>query len=49
MPGFGLLVGLFIVFMVATRWAQQRKVAAAPVAPVDVELKPRIEKELKSE
>lgn len=49
MPGFGLLIGLFIVFMLATRWAQQRKIAAAPAAPVDVDLKQRIENELKSE
>lgn len=49
MPGFGLLIGLFIVFMLATRWAQQRKVAAAPATPVDVDLKQRIENELKSE
>jgi cytochrome c-type biogenesis protein CcmH/NrfF len=49
MPGFGLLVGLFIVFMIASKWAAQRRTATAPAAPVDVELKQRIEKELKSE
>jgi cytochrome c-type biogenesis protein CcmH/NrfF len=48
MPGFGLLVGLFIVFTIASRWAQRRRVATAPVAPVDAELRQRIEKELKS-
>jgi cytochrome c-type biogenesis protein CcmH len=49
MPGFGLLIGLFIVFMIVTRWASNRKLAAAPAAPVDAELKQRIENELKSE
>lgn len=49
MPGFGLLVGLFIVFMMATRWAARRRIATAPAGPVDVELKQRIENELKSE
>ncbi|HEX6789752.1 MAG TPA: cytochrome c-type biogenesis protein CcmH [Candidatus Krumholzibacteria bacterium] len=49
MPGFGLLVGLFIVFTIASRWASKRNVSTAPAAPVDVELKQRIEKELKSE
>ena len=48
MPGFGLLIGLFIVFTMATRWTSKRKVATA-TGPVDVELKQRIEKELKSE
>ena len=49
MPGFGLLVGLFIVFTIASRWAaSKRNVATAPAAPVDVELKQRIENELKS-
>lgn len=49
MPGFGLLIGLFIVFMIATRWAARRRVATAPAAPVDIDLKQRIENELKSE
>lgn len=49
MPGFGLLIGLFLVFMVATRWAARRRAATVTAAPVDVELKQRIEKELKSE
>ena len=49
MPGFGLLVGLFIVFMMISRWAARRRIATAPAAPVDVELKQRIENELKSE
>lgn len=49
MPGFGLLVGLFIVFTIVSRWAGKRNLATAPSAPVDVELKQRIEKEMKSE
>jgi cytochrome c-type biogenesis protein CcmH len=49
MPGFGLLVGLFIVFTIASRWASQRRAATATPVPVDVELKQRIENELKSE
>lgn len=49
MPGFGLLIGLFIVFTMATRWTSKRKATPAMAGPVDVELKQRIEKELKSE
>ena len=49
MPGFGLLIGLFIVFMMASRWATRRRLAMAPAAPVDPELRQRIERELKSE
>lgn len=49
MPGFGLLIGLFIVFMMASRWATRRRVAMAPAVPVDPELRQRIERELKSE
>ena len=49
MPGFALLIGLFIVFMMATRWAQRRRLTTAPAAPVDPELRQRIENELKSE
>jgi cytochrome c-type biogenesis protein CcmH len=49
MPGFGLLIGLFIVFMIATRWSARRRVATAPATPVDMALKQRIENELKSE
>jgi cytochrome c-type biogenesis protein CcmH len=49
MPGFGLLVGLFIVFVFASRWASRRKLATAtPAAAVDPELKKRIDNELKS-
>jgi cytochrome c-type biogenesis protein CcmH len=51
MPGFGLLIGLFIVAVFASRWSTKRRLAAATAtaAPVDPELKARIEKELKSE
>ena len=49
MPGFGLLIGLFIVFLMATRWAQRRRLTTATAAPVDPELRQRIENELKSE
>ena len=49
MPGFGLLIGLFAVFMFATRWAARRRFIMAPAAPVDPALRQRIENELKSE
>jgi cytochrome c-type biogenesis protein CcmH/NrfF len=50
MPGFGLLIGLFLVWYVATRWAAKRKLAtaAATVAAIDPELRKRIEDEIKS-
>jgi cytochrome c-type biogenesis protein CcmH/NrfF len=47
MPGFGLLIGLFIVFYIASRWASKRKLAAAESAPVDPELRKRIEQEIR--
>jgi cytochrome c-type biogenesis protein CcmH/NrfF len=49
MPGFGLLIGLFIVFYMATRWSARRKLAAAnaPSSSVDPELQKRIEKEMR--
>jgi cytochrome c-type biogenesis protein CcmH len=49
MPGFGLLVGLFIVGTFASRWTSRRRMVTAPAAPLDPELKQRIEKELKAE
>jgi cytochrome c-type biogenesis protein CcmH len=49
MPGFGLLVGLLIVGTFASRWNSRRRMTAVPSAPLDPELKQRIEKELKSE
>ena len=48
MPGFGLLIGLFAVFMFASRWATRRRIMA-PTTPVDPALRQRIENELKSE
>ena len=50
MPGFGLLIGLFVVWYVAARWAARRRlaVAGAPAAPLDPELRKRIEEEIKS-
>jgi cytochrome c-type biogenesis protein CcmH/NrfF len=48
MPGFGLLIGLFIVGTLASRWASKRRIATAPAAPVDPELRERIENELKA-
>jgi len=49
MPGFGLLVGLFLVATFASRWTSRRRASTTPAAPVDPELKQRIEKELKAE
>jgi len=49
MPGFALLVGLFIVATFASRWSNRRRQAATPATPVDPELKQRIEEELKAE
>ncbi len=50
MPGFVLLIGLFVVVYMATRWASRRKLAAAaaPVSKVDPEMQKRIEKEIES-
>ncbi|HET6348163.1 MAG TPA: cytochrome c-type biogenesis protein [Candidatus Krumholzibacteria bacterium] len=49
MPGFGLLVGLFIVATIASRWMSRHRLAVEPAAPVDPELRKRIEKEIKAE
>lgn len=49
MPGFGLLIGLFLVATFASRWTSRRRLVAAPAAPVDPALRERIERELKSE
>jgi len=49
MPGFGLLVGLWIVWMLASRWASKRKLEPEPSVAVDPEIRKRIEKDLKSE
>lgn len=49
MPGFALLVGLFLVGYIASRWSAKRKLAAAAAAPaaVDPELQKRIEEEIR--
>lgn len=49
MPGFALLIGLFIVGYVASRWAVKRKLATASAGPssVDPELQKRIEEEIR--
>jgi cytochrome c-type biogenesis protein CcmH/NrfF len=49
MPGFGLLLGLFAVAVLASRWAARRRLAGPPSsASIDPELKQRIENELRS-
>jgi cytochrome c-type biogenesis protein CcmH len=49
MPGFALLLGLFFIFYLATRWAARRKLEARSATPVaiDPELQKRIEKEIR--
>ena len=47
MPGFGLLIGLFIVGTLASRWASKRRLVTSPAAAVDPELRERIENELR--
>jgi len=50
MPGFALLIGMFIAVYMSVRWASKRKLAAAaaPVSKVDPEMQKRIEREIKS-
>ena len=48
MPGFGLLIGLFLVGVFASRWSAKRRLATVPAAPLDPELRERIERELKA-
>jgi cytochrome c-type biogenesis protein CcmH len=49
MPGFALLIGLFMVAVFATRWSSKRRLATtAPPSAVDPELRERIERELRS-
>lgn len=51
MPGFALLIGLFLVGVMASRWAARKRLAGVPsgaAASIDPELKQRIEDELKS-
>ena len=49
MPGFALLVGLFLIGYMASRWAARRKLATAATtaATIDPELQKRIEKEIR--
>ncbi|MDH4038281.1 MAG: cytochrome c-type biogenesis protein CcmH [Candidatus Krumholzibacteria bacterium] len=49
MPGFGLLVGLFVVFYMASRWAARRRLATAGGTSVEIDpdLQKRIEKEMR--
>jgi cytochrome c-type biogenesis protein CcmH/NrfF len=51
MPGFGLLIGFFIVFYIASRWAAKRRLATAGAAPapIDPELQRRIESEIRTD
>jgi len=49
MPGFAVLIGLFIVAAFASRWTSRRRLTTVPAGPVDPELRERIEKELKAE
>ena len=48
MPGFALLIGLFAVGYVATRWAAKRRLAAAagPAPAIDPDMQKRIEEEM---
>jgi len=49
MPGFAILIGLFLIFHFAGHWVARRKLAAAQPAPdVDPEMQKRIERELDS-
>jgi cytochrome c-type biogenesis protein CcmH len=48
MPGFAVLIGLFLVATFANRWSNKRRLAPASAAPVDPEIRERIERELRS-
>ncbi|HET6463854.1 MAG TPA: cytochrome c-type biogenesis protein [Candidatus Krumholzibacteria bacterium] len=48
MPGFAVLIGLFIVATFASRMSKKRRLSAGPAAPVDPEVRERIERELRS-
>ncbi len=48
MPGFAVLIGLFIVATFASRWTTRRRMSPASAAPVDPEIRERIERELRS-
>ncbi|HEX5132170.1 MAG TPA: cytochrome c-type biogenesis protein [Candidatus Krumholzibacteria bacterium] len=49
MPGFVLLIGLFIAGYVASRWSAKRKLVTASAAPVDVDpdMQKRIDDEIR--
>jgi cytochrome c-type biogenesis protein CcmH/NrfF len=48
MPGFALVIGLFLVATFASRWTSRRRAAAGPPSAVDPELRERIERELRA-
>jgi cytochrome c-type biogenesis protein CcmH/NrfF len=48
MPGFGLVIGLFLVAMFASRWSNKRRLSTGPPSAVDPALRERIERELKA-
>jgi cytochrome c-type biogenesis protein CcmH len=48
MPGFAVLIGLFIVATFASRMSNKRRLTTGPAAPVDPETRERIERELRS-
>jgi len=48
MPGFALVIGLFIVAVFATRWSNKRRLSTGPPPAVSSELRERIERELKA-
>ncbi len=51
MPGFALLIGLFIAGYLASRWSARRRVVAAETATgsVDPEIQKRIEEEIRTD
>lgn len=48
MPGFAVVIGLFIVATFANRWSSRRRLSTGPASPVDPEVRERIERELRS-
>ena len=48
MPGFAVLIGLFIVATFASRMSNKRRLSTGPATPVDPETRERIERELRS-
>ena len=48
MPGFAILVGLFLLVHFAGHWAARRRLAASqPTPDIDPELRERMEREMK--